>query len=384
MVGLAALALSPTGCGDEARPALLSDFRSGSRASSVGDGGGPQFAVDGAMAVPTCNLGPDGGVCACADQELVVTDPPTIYFVLDHSGSMGSSLGSGMQTRWQAVIAAIFRVVVELGPRARFGITAFPSDAACGAGSEVFPVTQGDAPAGAGGPVSMVLLNVLSRIAPIGGTPTAATLQALPPRLAGQPGKTYVVLATDGGPNCNPTAACAADQCQLNIENQCAAGENCCIGAAESCNDVDPTVAAVNAIAAVGVPVFVLGIPGSDQYAAVLDALAVAGQTARASEPLYYAVSATDQTALYSALSAIAGQITATCTLTLSQPPAEPDLLNVFLDGQPLAQQSADGGPVNWTLDGTTITVLGDACQAIQNGTVLDLRVVAGCPTVLR
>jgi hypothetical protein len=60
--------------------------------------------------------------------------------------------------------------------------------------------------------------------------------------------------------------------------------------------------------------------------------------------------------------------------------------VNVFFDGSPVPQAGPDG----WTLtttreDGgsqTTVTVLGASCQKILAGDVLDVRVVAGCPTV--
>ena len=67
----------------------------------------------------SCNLGPDGGVCACADQPLL-GDPPNLYFVLDRSGSMSAATsGSRSSTR-------IGDLVVQLGPRADYGATVFP------------------------------------------------------------------------------------------------------------------------------------------------------------------------------------------------------------------------------------------------------------------
>ena len=60
--------------------------------------------------------------------------------------------------------------------------------------------------------------------------------------------------------------------------------------------------------------------------------------------------------------------------------PPDPDLVNVFLNEQVLAASGADG----WTLSGTTVTILGSSCTEILNGDVLDVRVVAGCPTQLK
>jgi hypothetical protein len=50
----------------------------------------------------------------------------------------------------------------------------------------------------------------------------------------------------------------------------------------------------------------------------------------------------------------------------------------VFLDGKVLPQSGPDG----WTLDGSTVTILGASCLEITEGDVIDVRVEDGCPTV--
>jgi hypothetical protein len=193
-----------------------------------------------------------------------------------------------------------------------------------------------------------------------------------------------VILATDGGPNCDANAQCPIDSCIPNIENEvgCApAGPtNCCASQPTMCLDTDPTLAAITALAAKGIPTYVVGVPGSAPYADVLDRMAQAGGTARATEPLYYAVDSTDQAALSTALGAIAAKITATCSLSLSAPPPDPTQVNVYLDGAVVPQDAANG----WTLDGQTVTLVGNTCQRVMAGDALSLRVVAGCPTVLK
>jgi hypothetical protein len=329
----------------------------------------------------SCNLGPEGGVCACVDQPLL-GDPPNLYFVLDRSGSMQED------GKWPTIITVLGSLVVALGPRANVGAAVFPDPHSnnCAPGIEVAPLRRGDAPAGTAGPTATALLTELGSLSANGGTPTAATLQALAPALAKLSGKTYVILATDGGPNCNAAANCDVANCQLNIESTssaCTPGGtiNCCAdsnyGSSLSCLDSDPTIAAVTAIAKSGIPVYVVGVPGSAPYAALLDELASAGGTARSTEPLYYAVNTTDRSALTAAIFGIAATITGTCTLTLNDTPPEPDDINVFLDESVLPQAGPDG----WTLDGKTVTILGRSCQEIQTGAILDVRVVAGCPT---
>jgi hypothetical protein len=58
--------------------------------------------------------------------------------------------------------------------------------------------------------------------------------------------------------------------------------------------------------------------------------------------------------------------------------PPDPTRVNVFVDGHPLPQSGPDG----WSIQGAMVTVLGATCQKILDGEVLDVRVVAGCPTV--
>ncbi len=369
-------------CGSPGRPPWLLDVVP----PGVLDGG-ESFNFDAQLTAPTCNLGPEGGVCACVDQQLLGA-VPNLYFVLDRSASMLES------NKWGLVKSALADLVVALGPRVNVGVAVFPDPArdSCAPGVEEFATQHGDAPAGRPGPVVNSMLAALRYVSASGGTPTAATLQALAPRIQSLPGQTYVILATDGGPNCNPSATCGMDpngagQCQVNIESAdpgCTPGGpvNCCTGTiyggAQSCLDSAPTIDAVTALAK-SVPVYVLGVPGSAPYATLLDQLAQAGGTARTGEPQYYAVDMADQSVLLAALKKIAASIAGTCTLKLDGVPPDPTLVNVFLDERVLPQSGADG----WTLADDTVTILGASCQAIQGGDVLDVRIVAGCPTVL-
>jgi hypothetical protein len=361
-------------CGDEAPPFIQDPTPTD--AQVVGD------VTFGEAGVPTCNAGPDLGVCACTEIGLL-TDAPNLYFVLDHSGSMGDS------GKWSTVRIVVAQVMKAIGPRAKFGVAIFPNPNdpnSCAPGLQVMSVRPGDAPAGTQGPTTSTMLAVTSA-SPIGGTPTAASLNALVPTLTALPGRTFVILATDGGPNCNAQAACDSSTCTYNIENvgDCPTNglPNCCDptndpSAQLSCLDAQPTIDAVTAISKAGIPTYVIGVPGSAPYASLLDNLATAGETARTSEPLYYAVDSIDEAALNLALAQIAAKITATCTLTLAQPPPDPTHVNVYFDNQPVPDDPVNG----WTLSGATVTLVGNACQEVMSGAVLNVRVVAGCPTV--
>lgn len=350
--GLACAGVLAAACG-EVRPDALGD--------SHGFDAGADGAFRDAPPPPTCDLGPDFGVCACSEVTLL-TDAPNLYFVLDRSGSMADG------NKWSTVRNVVAKTVTGLGPRINVGAAIFPSDvSSCAAGREVFSVHPGDAPAGTLGPTTLGLLKSTS-VAAVGGTPTAATLVTLTPKLTALAGRTFVILATDGGPNCNGKASCAADACELNIEDSqgCPSlGQpNCCSPSfygSDYCLDADPTVAAVAALMQAGIETYVIGVPGSAPYAAVLDRMAQAGGTARPTAPRYYRVDSTDAAAFGDALAKIAAKITATCTFPLADVP-DPGELNVFLDGVPLAPDPTDG----WLLDGTTVQIVGAACDRIQ------------------
>lgn len=362
------------GCGSNHRPPPAGESTySPSNAGGGSSGGG--FG-DASPAVPLCT-NDDGSYCDCVDVPLF-TDAPNMYFVLDRSGSMASD------SKWDHVRVTMASILRALGPRANFGATVFPGfgQEQCSPPVEILSVRPGDQPGSSGdGPTTNALI-AATNVGPNGGTPTAEALRFVLPKLQALSGKTFVILATDGGPNCNATAGCGYSDCQPNIEDVAGCPKegpvNCCeppTGYRESCLDDGPTTAAVTALKTAGFPTYVIGIPGSAPYASVLDGLAVAGGTALSSSPKYYAVGTTD---LLTTLKKVAAKIVATCEFTLTEAPADPSLVNVYFDEVVLPKDAVNG----WKLEGNVVTLLGTACDRVMAGDVLGVRIVAGCPTV--
>lgn len=345
------------------------------------------FTTDGDAEPTTCGTLADGSTCACVDVPLVL-DPPTLYFVLDRSGSVSDEL-------WTATRVAVGQVMRALGPRARFGATVFPapSQSGCAAGREILAPTAGDPPSnGHDGPTTRALLALTASMPPReGGTPLTPTLAELRGRLAAEP-RAAVVLATDGAPNCNPSASCSADRCLANLEGVAGCtprGPSCCqapYGAPESCIDDAGSVSAVADLRRSGVATYVLGAPGSAGYAELLSSLARAGGTARAEADAYYRVD--ESAALGAALRSIAGAASGTCAFDLGAPPREPDLLNVQLDGEAVprlvAADGGDDGRDGWVLEGATVRLVGEACGKVLRGDALSVRILGGCPSLVR
>lgn len=370
---LAAVMAVIAGCGSERPPAAGSS--SGTGATIGGSSGG--FADAGAgNKPPGCGQKDDGSFCDCLDVPLF-GEPPNMYFVLDRSGSMQAD------DKWSQVRVVVAQILRGLGPRANFGATVFPgvSQDACAPAKEVLPISPGDPPGATDGPTLKKLLATTSD-APSGGTPTAEALRAVFESLRKVTGKTFVILATDGGPNCNPTTACGADLCQPNIEgfDSCTpTGPSCCEDSRVSCLDSAATLSAVTALKNAGYPVYVIGLPGTAAYGTLLDQLAVSGGTALQTSPKYYKIASTgDNTALLKTLKQIAAKIVATCEYKLKEAPAQADQVNVYLDEKVLPKDPVNG----WKIEGATVTLLGQACEKVLAGDVLDVRIITGCPTV--
>ncbi|MGA7119081.1 MAG: vWA domain-containing protein [Polyangiaceae bacterium] len=317
----------------------------------------------------------DGGTCVGTDVP-IVPNVPNLYFVLDVSGSM---LDNG---KWGNVRTAVADLVREIGANANFGVTVFPEPGAseCTAGIEVMPLRPGD-----WGGATQAAFIAATALTPNGGTPTAATFHSLVHKLAALPSLTFVILATDGGPNCDAAIQpCTVDQCTTNIDGtntlQCPPGgpANCCTGNPEGCLDGDATAQAVSDLRTAGVQTYVMGIPGSAPYAAVLDQLATAGGTARPSEPLYYQVDSPDTNALSDAFEQIADAVMKSCTLLLEKNPGDPNMVNVAVNGTVIPSDGPDG----WTLHGQTVTLSGASCGAFEGAASLPVRISQGCPTV--
>jgi hypothetical protein len=376
-------------CGGDSRPAL---FQGSEDSGTAGTGGTP--LIDAAL----LDGPPPADVELCGNQLIpVAIDRPNLYFVLDRSGSM-AELQSGNLNKYQSARVAIADVLRSVGHRVRYGAAVFPGSGGpipgCGTGAEVFPTQLGDPSSYAAqqkdGPVLVALLNTLAKLSPNGGTPTSSTLGALAPTLTALQGKTYVVLATDGAPNCNLDASCTASECMLNIEGltvngvACDSTVNCCApgfngGGPLNCVDGQVTEAAVKNLADKGIPTYVVGMPGSEVYSSLLDRLAVAGLTARATTPAYYAVS--DATELSIALKEIGVSVAISCDIELDFEPEDEKLVNVYFDKKVLPQGDADG----WKWTGpTSIEIVGPACDKLKSGDVFEVQVVGGCPTTVR
>lgn len=385
IAGLTAVALAwLVSCGVE-HPALVGDVLAG---GSGGTGGSDGLNLGGEGDEPS---GP------CGSQTIpAVSDPPNLSFIIDHSASMGSELAGTSLSKYENARIALSRVLKAVGHRVNYGAAIFPGiDGAtgCEAGDELMEVGPGDPPSedGSTGERLRDLLNRLTYAGLDGGTPVAPTLDKMREILTQLEGRTYVVLITDGAPNCNFDLSCTASGCIPNIEGLTADGQdctpsvNCCApsdrnpNANLSCVDRDASLQAIAALTQAGINTFVIGMPGSEPYEDLLNGMAELGGTARDGATKYYSVADTE--ALEGALKAIAASVAISCEIELDYEPPDPDYVNVYFDGE-LVEYDPEAG-WEWTDDGK-VAIRGQACEVLSAGDVLQVQVLAGCKTVVK
>lgn len=216
----------------------------------------------------------NGTGCATADVRAARVTP-TIWLVVDGSGSMDEAFGG--TTRWialrEALMEASSGVVPTLEAAVVWGMVMYDGPFDIGS---IIPGLFPDAGTGGGCPRLVIVEPMLNNFVnldpaypamPLGGsTPTHRALEAIVTRLQTQPpvldavdvNPTYVVLATDGQPN------------------------DFCGGVAASADPPGAVIAATQAIAATGTPMFVISLAGGDaNLQAHLEQVAMAGGTGK-------------------------------------------------------------------------------------------------------
>lgn len=269
---------------------------------------------------------------------------PDVMIALDRSGSMSE------RGRWTSAVAAIDTVTEAFDDRIRFGLTTFPSRGLgeCSAGEVLVPTDVRN---------SGSIARALRMVGPMGGTPTAATLTELAATLAAPDRTAYVLLITDGAPNCN--AALDPMTCELTTRDLPPSSQLCL-------DDLD-TVAAAGELARLGVRVFVVGL--DSDFPEVFDALAAAGGTERH-------VSASPES-----LRAVALGIAATlaaCEYELIEGFDDPAKIRVTIDGEELEMDPVDG----WRLLDDRVEIVGAACEGIRDGQPHDVVVMRDCSVI--
>jgi len=295
---------------------------------------------------------------------------PDILIVLDKSGSMVwpgcAAAGNPFQLgcpnaappynepfdRWVPSVAALKTTTVTLQERVRFGLMIFPSPAIPG---PLPPLTSMGCQPGAVS-VTPALNTAMAigteldgEVADGDSTPIPGTLRAahdtlgsalVGPDDAAKP--KYVLLVTDGAPNCTVDSQQANTPEQANMQ----------------------TYAEIDSLREDGIKTYVIGYDtrSTAELAVVMDEMARRGGTG---ETMHREV--TDENSLLDAISAIAGQVTE-CTFQLDQAPSDLKKVSVVIDGKQIKNDPENG----WELTGEkTIELRGMSCDTVRDISVV-------------
>lgn len=373
-----ALALSITGCTeDPSRP------RDGSTATL--DGGGTTPSDAGPLpdrVIPDAGFGEVCEVATAYAEPL----PATLMFQVDTSGSMncgandrgcltGDPTSTPDDSRWDVFRARVVEALATLPDSTRAGLMHYPRPGgSCPSETALVSIA----------PLSTSRTQIgtaLGSLTPEGITPTHDAVEnALAVLRADAGERPTLVLATDGAATvcfgCDPG-------CSFDAQD----------------DDNEDMIDRIANAAAMGIPTYVIGVPGSQSFRGILSRMASAGGTARAgcsdSGPLYCHYDLTDPgldfaTGLRDALAAI-GDAVISCEYEIPEnPDGEFDeaRVNVVVvdessteDTIPRDTTRANGW--DYSDDGTRIILHGAACdraEALRGGRI---DVQFGCPTLL-
>ena len=286
---------------------------------------------------PTTTAPPDLGNCGAMQFALTRVEP-NVMLVLDRSGSMGDPVSSGSATtKWVDLKNAVSSLVTGYDSQMQLGAAIFSSDGNCAAANIDVPLA-----AAAG----QTVLTKLNAAGPNGNTPTAAALDTVIAKgLLSDPTRAnYVVLATDGEPNCSDT-------------------------------DVTTRINKLYS-ATPSVKTYVIGMgDGTESDPTLLNSWADAGHTALTGATHYYQTNS--PAALKAAFDAIVGGIVS-CDFKMTQAAPDQSLITVTENGTAVSPSPT----VGWTYDATTntVTLHGASCDMLTSNASTKVSVLYGCP----
>lgn len=324
------------------------------------------------------DAGFDAGIIECRDRRLRLTRRRAeVYFAIDSSGSMletfeGMNADPVEESRWYLLRDALDGALEVHGEDLSAGALFFPDPTPEPMDDDACALNPGlDVPVRADNGRA-IIAEFERRGAPVGGTPTAAALLAIRDAIAARgPAEVTrsVILANDGAPNCNPDPPIPPPMCFCTHPS----ADVCAMGRAQNCLDDDAAVAAVEALRADGIPVYVLGLTDPEVapiLGEVLDRMAVAGGRPRETgERRFYDIRNADE------LSATLTEITESvsrCTLYLDPGAEITDDEELTFGGRVIPRDPTHTDGWDFTnLEEGEITLFGSACEEVRDGASL-------------
>jgi hypothetical protein len=313
------------------------------------DGGTP----DGSTTVPPdagpdrppimCNLQPNPS-CTFGYHALKSTTPELVL-VFDRSSAMLRMVPGTMQNRWNEMTAALEDNLQRTHAAVLWGLKLFPTTTMCNVTESLdVPVAMSNR--------NPIVTRIRGNLPPAGmeGSPLDLGIKTAARALRATPSKNprYLILATDGIPNCPPGPP----------------GEN-------------EAVKAVLNLAGEGLRTYVIGTatPTSPQHRTLND-LAAAGGEPRAGDQKYWP--ALDKAQMLTALDEITDRM-GTCVLMVNALAPEPDYVALNIGNTRIPRDPARREGWNWGGTPQTVHVYGEACTMLKKNPLVTAELVFGC-----
>ena len=300
----------------------------------------------------------------------VAGHPPDILILLDRSNSMAW----GSPTTWSTMTAALNTITAEMDDLVRFGLMLFPAGTSNCVIPEYTPAVE---------------------IADINATEISTALAATSPNGGGTPitesmsvaatylnslfdeSEKYLLLATDGAPNCSSDMTLSCDTC---VGTQ---SGGLCYTQTDCLDDVLALEMATEIHDDWNIDIYVLGVGGVlGAWDDVMTGIAEAGGTGD-----YFPAAST--TEIEDALSEIAAEAMV-CTFTVDWDSLgegvsdDPGQVNMYADGEIVPYSEDCSNPDGWHwLDENTIEMCPDLCENYKNAVIGEVSATFGCESLV-
>jgi hypothetical protein len=319
---------------------------------------------------------PDGMVTCIPGQFPLERFAVDLMLVIDRSSSMAYNIdGKSLNPprKWDDLHDALAATLPGIQSSVNIGAYAFPErfhgalDHPCHIDTtiDVFP-----GPNQAGD-----VLALFTNTDPYGNTPTQAAIQLVGDMLVPRISRTHtevMVLATDGGPNCNGTLDPMTCSCVAQSLPACIA---------EQCLDDVRAAAAIASYAARGVATYVIGLDSAtlpDERMALSEMARAGGRPNTApGQPAYYSAERVDD--INGVFASITRSI-ARCALATPSRPSDPGAIEVQIDGVtvPIDPSHTNGWDWNDPSFGQ-IALFGAACDRLADPMAKAMAIVHSC-----
>ncbi len=338
----------------------------------------------------------------CAEADFVIElEKIDILTVMDRSQSMCN------QGIWDPVGEKIAEVVKELDERINFGLLFFPSLTANSVQTQCLEPQAGQTPEEiplinfGEDNIDQKIKEAFDTHGCYGGTPTAKTLEVTEEYLKSLSGdvKRYVMLATDGAPNCNSEHDIDTDYLDSDTVEECICTNGLETCGAEVCLDDIATYDAAESMYNAGFPMFVIGYEVPAEWTEVMTNIASFGSGGQSD---YYPVDNPD--AFVEKLKEIIYSLVE-CDFDVdwdaiddqsNNATDDPNKINFHCltsEDEPISDDNIIGynagcaaGDAGWSWVDNTYEeayFCPESCLAVKDGTCKVVRLTAGCDTIV-